>query len=75
MQRVTNEMIVRRVHRMQKEGMDISVDGAYGRFAITNKEESRKLSSRCSNREILDLLDIYEQGFDAGRRSCGTASD
>jgi hypothetical protein len=69
MERITDAMIVRRVARLQKEGMDIGIDGQYGRFRVTNKSGGKELSPRVPNRQIMDWLDAFEQGWWAAYNS------
>jgi len=64
--RVTDKQVTLRVERMQAAGMDIGIDGPYGRFRVTTRDGSRDLSPRAGNREILDWLDAFEQGWEAG---------
>ena len=63
MERVTDKMITRRIELMQGDGMNVALDGAYGQFAVTTKDESRKLSPRAPNRQILDWLDAFAEGW------------
>lgn len=64
MNRVTDDMIKRRVARLQKEGMDVELDGAYGRWKVVSKDESRTLSPRVPNRQIWDWLEAFELGWE-----------
>jgi hypothetical protein len=66
-ERINDRMIHRKIERMQKQGMDVALDGAYGRWRIVNRQENYNLSPRVSNREIYEWLDAYEKGFDAGK--------
>lgn len=68
MDRVTDKLLVAKVARMQAADMDVGLDGQYGRFAVTNKEGSRKLSDRTTNSHIMQWLDAFEQGHRAGLR-------
>lgn len=65
--RATDKLIKARVFRMQQRGMDVDLDGQYGRWRVTTREGSRDLSPRASNREIADWLEAYELGWMAGR--------
>ena len=63
-ERVTDAKILGFVKRMQDRGMDIGIDGQYGRWRVTNREGGRNISPRASNREILDWLDAFRAGYD-----------
>jgi hypothetical protein len=64
--RVYDREITQLVESMQKEGLDVGLDGQYGKFRITTKEGGRYLSPRADNRQILDWLWAYRDGFRAG---------
>lgn len=66
MERITDRVIKSKVEMMQRAGMDVDLDGQYGKFRVCNKAGSRHLSPRASNREIYDWLDAYQQGWAAG---------
>lgn len=68
MDRVLDRNIVACVERMQRAGMDVGLDGAYGRFRVSNRSGSCSLSPRVPNRQILDWLDAYEQGWNARKK-------
>jgi hypothetical protein len=72
--------IVRLVELMQRQGMDVGLDGSYGQFAVTNKAENRKLSPRMANKYVYDWLWAFREGYDQGlvagiKRWPGTPSD
>lgn len=67
MERITDAMVLRLLKRLQDEGMDLGIDGQYGQFRVTNKDESRSLSPRGPKRMIYDWLFAFEAGFDAGK--------
>lgn len=71
MERVTDRQIERKVKLMQSVGMDVGLDGQYGRFRVTNRSEDRDLSPRAPNRQILDWLFAYEEGYWAGQKAMG----
>lgn len=56
---------------MIDRGMDLGLDGQYGKFRVTNKRGSINRSPRASNREIMDWLQAYEAGWDAAHRLIG----
>lgn len=64
MNRVSDEMIKKRIARLQKEGMDVGLDGQYGRWRVTTKSGARNLSDRTPNREIWEWLIAFEEGWD-----------
>lgn len=69
MERVKDSQITNRVARLQKEGCDIGLDGSFNQFRVTTKNGARDLSPRVPNRQILDWLDAFEEGWnqrDAG---------
>lgn len=65
--RILDRDIQRKVELMQIRGMDVSLDGAYNRYAVTNRAGSVTLSPRSLNQQILDWLFAYEKGWDAGK--------
>jgi len=67
MYRVTDAFLHKQIERMRVEGMDVELDGQYGRFAICTVGGGRKLSPRASNREISEWLDAFRQGWDAAK--------
>lgn len=67
MERITDAIIQAKVHRMQQDGIDIGLDGQYGRWRVTTKDGSRDLSPRASNREIMDWLWAFYAGWEAGK--------
>lgn len=66
MQRVTTKQIEMRIVRLVREGMDLGLDGQYGQFRVTNKEGGTNLSPRVPNRQVMDWLDAFEAGYNAG---------
>ena len=69
-QRITKDFVARKIDRMQRLGLDVALDGAYGKYKVTNRKENRNLSGRMSNAEVVSWLDAYEQGWEAhGKRA------
>lgn len=66
-EKVSKAMVWRRLVRMQLAGMDVDLDGAFGKYKVTNRSGSRNLSGRMKTVETLYWLDAYEQGWDARR--------
>lgn len=64
--RILDRDIQSKVERMQIRGWDIALDGAYSRYAVTDRTGATMLSPRVSNQQILDWLFAYEKGWDAG---------
>lgn len=64
MERVTDKKVIEFAAAMQRQGLDVGLDGQYGKFRVTNKEGSKNLSPRATNREVLDWLDAYRLGHD-----------
>jgi hypothetical protein len=52
----------------QMHGTDLTVDAAYGGYAIEHKGGSAMLSPRGSARETLVWLQAYQTGFYHGKR-------
>lgn len=77
-ERITQSMVRRYVERMQQRGLDVGLDWAYGAGKIESKDGGRSLSPRVPNRQLLDWLNAYEEGFTAGQKEekkNGTKSD
>lgn len=67
MDRVTDKMLITKIEKMQTAGMDVGLDGQYGRFLVTNKSGDRNLSPRTTNSHIWDWLCAFESGWSARR--------
>lgn len=61
--RVSDKQVRDMVANMQRQGMDVGLDGQYGKFRVTTKDESRNLSPRANNRTIYEWLDAYRTGW------------
>ena len=66
-EKVSKAQVHRKIERMQIAGMDVALDGAYGKYKVVNRKETRNLSGRMRTSETLYWLDAYEQGWEAGR--------
>lgn len=73
--RVTDTHITNRIARLQKQGIDLGIDGQYGQFRVTNKSGSKNMSPRLPNRQIMDWLEAYELGWDAAMCHVGVRLD
>ncbi len=67
--RITDQKIQDRVGNMQRHGMDVDLDGQYGRYRVTNRRGDRNLSERAPNREIWGWLEGYMEGFMAAKKA------
>lgn len=63
--KVKNSQVEERIARMRKAGYNVGLDRAYGNFRVETSGGNRSLSPRVSNRQIMDWLDAYEEGWRA----------
>lgn len=61
-ERINNKKITDLVAAMVRQGMDVGLDGQYGRFRVTNFSGDQDLSGRGTNREIYEWLHAYRNG-------------
>lgn len=64
-QRITKQFVARKMDRLYRMGLDVAIDGAYGKYKVTNRKGNRNLSGRMNNAETVNWLDAYEQGWQA----------
>ena len=68
MPRTLDREIRAKVERMQAANMDVGLDGAYGRFRVTNRADSVFISPRMPNPHIMEWLNAYQEGWNAAFR-------
>lgn len=65
MSRVTKQQLYRKVDWMRGQGIDISIEWAYGQPCCYTTAY-RRLSPRLPTGQMLDWLETYQDGFIAG---------